>query len=141
MRVIVDTNILVSGLISEAGPPARIVDAILRGEIVPVMSDATYAELEDVLLRPRLMTFFRRKGVTPRRLLTELEQVAQFVKPKPVKVAIRDEKDRPFLELAAAKPTPDFIITGDKDFERGRYAGVPVISASLFVATVLGGRD
>lgn len=137
MRVVVDTNVLVSGLISEAGPPARIVDAILRGEIVPVMSVATHAELEGVLLRPRLLTFFRRKGVTPQRLLTELEQVAQFMKPKSVKVAIRDEKDRPFLELAAAKPAPDFIITGDKDFEHGRYVDVPVISASLFVATVL----
>ncbi len=137
MRVIVDTNVLVSGLISEAGPPARIVDAILRGELVPVMSAATYAELKDVLLRPRLTTFFRRKGVTPQRLLAELEQVAQFVKPKTVQVAIRDEKDRPFLELAATNPAPDFIITGDKDFERGRYAGVPVISASLFVTAVL----
>ncbi len=101
------------------------------------MSTATYAELQDVLSRPRLTTFFRRKGVTPRRLLAELQQVAQFMGPKTVRVAIRDEKDRPFLELAAAKPAPDFIVTGDKDFERRRYAGVPVISASLFVATVL----
>lgn len=137
MRVIVDTNVLVSGLISEAGPPARVVDAILRGEIVPVMSAATYAELQDVLSRPRLTTFFRRKGVTPHRLLVDLERVAQFVKPKPVRLAIRDEKDRPFLALAAVKPAPDFIVTGDKDFERRRYAGVPVISASLFVTTVL----
>jgi len=137
VRVIVDTNVLVSGPISEAGAPARIVDAVLRGEIIPVMSAATRAELEEVLSRPRLKMFFRRAGVTPQRLLADLERVAQFVRPKPVRMAIRDEKDRPFLEIAAAKPAPDFIITGDKDFERDRYAGVPVISASLFVATML----
>lgn len=52
MRVILDTNVLVSGLISEIGPPARIVDAVLRGEIIPVMSPATFAELEDVFHAP-----------------------------------------------------------------------------------------
>jgi hypothetical protein len=41
VRVVIDTNVLVSGLISRSGPPARIVNAVLRGEIVPVMSEAT----------------------------------------------------------------------------------------------------
>ncbi|MEK7223500.1 MAG: putative toxin-antitoxin system toxin component, PIN family [Pseudomonadota bacterium] len=54
MRVIIDTNVLVSGLISRSGPPAQIINAVLRGEIVPVMSDVTFAELEEVLHRPRL---------------------------------------------------------------------------------------
>ena len=51
---------------------------------------------------------------------------------------IRDEKDRPFIELAATIPSPEYIITGDKDFEQGNYSGVPVISASLFVQKILG---
>lgn len=137
MRVIVDTNVLVSGLISESGPPARIVDAILWGDVVPVMSAETFAELEEVLSRPRLKAVFRRADITPYRLLAALERVAHFVKPKPANIAIRDEKDRPFLELTTVKPAPDFIVTGDKDFQEARYAGVPVISASLFVETSL----
>ena len=51
MRVIVDTNIIVSGLISPTGPPGKIVDALLQGFLVPVMSQATLAELEAVLMR------------------------------------------------------------------------------------------
>ena len=137
MRVIVDTNVLVSGLISDAGAPARIVDAILNGDLVPVMSPATFAELEDVLHRPTLQAYFRRAGITPYHLLASLEQIAQFVTPRPSKTPIRDAKDRPFLELAATRPAPDFIVTGDKDFEQDRYEGVPVISASLFVEAVL----
>lgn len=65
MRVIVDTNIWVSGLISDRGAPARVVDAVLKGDIVPVMSEATFAELEDVLHRPSLQVYFRRASVTP----------------------------------------------------------------------------
>jgi hypothetical protein len=65
VRVIVDTNIWVSGLISDRGAPARVVDTVLKGEIVPVMSEATFAELEDVLHRPPLQAYFRRAAVTP----------------------------------------------------------------------------
>jgi putative PIN family toxin of toxin-antitoxin system len=137
VRVIVDTNILVSGLISDSGPPARIVDAILKGNVIPVLSLATFAELEDVLHRPHLQVYFRRAGVTPYHLLAALERVAQFVSTRPSQAPIRDNKDRPFLELAASRPAPDFIITGDKDFEQGRYENVPVISATLFVKEIL----
>ena len=132
MRVIIDTNVLVSGLLSETSAPAKIVDAIIAGKIIPLMSKATFAELEEVLHRPRLQPYFRRAEITPYQLLSTLEIIALFVKPKPSDLPIRDEGDRHFLELAASRPTPDFIVTGDKDFSEERYHGVPVISASIF---------
>lgn len=140
MRVIFDTNVLVSGLISEIGPPARIVDAVLRGEIIPVMSQATFAELEDVLHRSELQRYFRRAGVTVFQFLTVLRQVAQLVRPRASIAPIRDQKDRPFLELAASRPAADFLVTGDKDFENQRYEGIPVITASLFVEKILNAK-
>lgn len=137
MRVIVDTNILVSGLISQSGAPAKILDAILKGHIIPIMSPATFAELDEVLHRPQLQQYFRRAELSPYQLLQHLELLAQIIKPRTSRTPIRDDKDRPFLELAATRPAPDFIITGDKDFEENRYEGVPVISASLFVKAIL----
>jgi len=137
VRVIIDTNILVSGLISQSSPPAKIIDAILKGYIIPIMSPTTFAELEEVLHRPQLLQYFRRADLTPYQLLNQLELIAQIVKPRASRTPIRDNKDRPFLELAATRPAPDFIITGDKDFEENRYEGVPVISASLFVKAIL----
>ena len=138
MRVIIDTNILVSGLISEYGAPAKIVDAMLQGQIIPVMSTVTFQELEDVLLRPQLQGYFERSGVSTHEFLVNLEKVAEFIQPQPVNIFIRDEKDRPFIELASTLPQPEYIITGDKDFEHDRYSGVPVVSASLFVQKVFG---
>jgi putative PIN family toxin of toxin-antitoxin system len=137
VRVVVDTNVLVSGLLSFRGAPARIVDAILGGSVVPIVSEATFAELKDVLARPKLQRSFRRAGVSVEAFFADLARVVEFVTPQPSEVPIRDPKDRPFIELAATRPAPDFIVTGDKDFESDRYAGVPVISASAFVATVL----
>lgn len=137
MRVVIDTNVLVSGLISRSGPPARIVDAVIQGRIIPVMSEATFAELEEVLHRPRLQPFFHSARITPFQLLTVLRDVAVFAKPGRSSALIRDVADRPFLELAASRPPPDFIVTGDKDFEQDHYHHVPVISATLFAKKVL----
>ena len=53
MRVVLDTNIFVSGLLSAAGPPARIIQAVLQRRLIPVMSPETFAELEAVLRRPQ----------------------------------------------------------------------------------------
>jgi len=65
VRIMVDTNIFVSGIISKKGTPAKIIEAILEGILVPVMSEATFAELQEVLHRPRLQIYFQRAGITP----------------------------------------------------------------------------
>jgi putative PIN family toxin of toxin-antitoxin system len=137
VRVIVDTNILVSGLISAHGNPGKIVDAILDGQLIPIMSSATFEELEEVLSRSRLQKYFGHARVSIQDFLTQLKQIADFVPPKHSNLNIRDEKDLPFIDLAATIPPPEYIITGDKDFEQDRYHGVSVISASLFVKNIL----
>jgi predicted nucleic acid-binding protein len=63
--------------------------------------------------------------------------VVEWVEVKPTELQIRDPKDQPFIDLATTSPRPDFIITGDKDFEQNRYGEVPVISATLFVKVIL----
>ncbi len=52
MRVIIDTNIFFAGLISRHGHPAKILDAVMEGEIISALSRQTFQELEDVLRRP-----------------------------------------------------------------------------------------
>lgn len=53
MRVIVDTNVLVSGLISETGAPARVVDAILGGELIPVLAQFIRPRTSKMTVRDR----------------------------------------------------------------------------------------
>lgn len=111
MRVVVDTNVLVSGLLSSSGPPAKIVNAILTGTLIPVMSEATLAELEDVLFRPRLQPLFARAGLNSSLFLADMRKLAHLVKPQGAPDTIRDEADRPFLELMASRPASEFLIT------------------------------
>ena len=132
MRVILDTNVLVSGLLSAVGPPARIVQALLQRRIIPIMSAATFAELEAVVLRPKLQPAFARAGVNLEDFLTTVHAQAQFVDPVSTKLPIRDEHDRPFLDIMATPPKPQYLVTGDRDFEFSNYSGVPVLSAAEF---------
>ena len=53
MKAVLDTNVLVSGLLSHAGPPARLLDAIETGLLIPVFSEPILFEYLDVLLRPK----------------------------------------------------------------------------------------
>ena len=132
MRVVLDTNVLVSGLLSAVRPPARIVRALLQRRIIPIMSVVTFAELETVVRRPKLHPAFARAGVNLEDFLTAVHAQAQFADPVSTKLRIRDEHDRPFLDLLATLPKPQYFVTGDRDFEFSHYTGVPVISAAEF---------
>jgi putative PIN family toxin of toxin-antitoxin system len=132
VRVVLDTNIFVSGLLSAVGPPARIVQAVLQRHLIPIMSPATFAELEIVVSRPKLQPAFARAGVNLTSFLATVRAEAQFVDPHPTSTSLRDERDRPFLDLMATTPPPHYFVTGDKDFDAPQYSGVPVISAAEF---------
>ncbi len=133
MRVVLDTNILVSGLMSFTSPPALILNALRTGQIVAVISEATLAELEAVLRRPAIRRYLTRVGITPAEWLADFRVQADLVTPVTSTAPIRDECDRVFLNLLATSPQPRYFVTGDKDFDAPKYSGVPVISAADFV--------
>lgn len=138
MRVILDTNIWVSALVSRTGAPAKIVNAVLAGKLVPVFSEATFAELEDVLGRPKLKRYFDKAGFAPADFLVELRKLATFAKPRKLRnPAIRDNKDIAFVELASARSAAEFLVTGDADFTEQRYSNTRLVAASEFAKLVL----
>ena len=96
MRVVVDTNVLVSGLLSPHGPPGRIVDGLLLGELVPVFDDRILQEYTLVLARPR----FRFDPAQVAAVLDYLERAGEPVVAPPLAVELPDAGDRPFLEVA-----------------------------------------
>ena len=133
MRVVLDTNIIVSGLMSMTSPPAQILNAVRIGQVVAVMSEATFAELEHVLHRPAVQRYFTHTTITPAAFLADLRIQADLVIPVPSTAPIRDARDRVFLDLLKTEPPPQYFVTGDQDFEDSHYSGVPVISAAKFV--------
>ena len=107
MRLVVDTNVLVAGVLSPSGPPGWIVEAILSGEIEPAFNPAIRAEYEEVLRRREL-------SLKPERVTALLDVLERFglevtapLWPEP----LPDPDDAPFLAVAAAIGCP--LVTGN----------------------------
>jgi putative PIN family toxin of toxin-antitoxin system len=116
MRIVLDTNILLSALLSPQGAPARLLDAWERKKFTLVACDELIAELREVAERP----FFRaRLRASKAELLAAgLRDFSFFVETNsirdmPSQAVAPDPKDSYLLALAEAGRA-EFLVTGDK---------------------------
>ncbi|MCX7564131.1 putative toxin-antitoxin system toxin component, PIN family [Xanthomonadaceae bacterium XH05] len=114
LRVVVDTNVWISSALSASGAPALVARQVLETRR-PVFSEATFAELESRLWRPK---FDRYLGIELRqRILHDLGAVADWVE-IPSDLAqqtwSRDPDDDHFIRAALAAHAP-LLVTGDAD--------------------------
>ncbi len=139
LRVVLDTNVLLSGIAYPSSVPGKIMTAWRHGSINVLLSPYILDELRRVL--PRLA---HRHGLT----LAEIEDLvdvlsiqAEVIEPLPsVEPDLRDVADQPVLGtlLAALKTSgSDYLITGDKDLLAiaERY---PIVTPAKFWATHAG---
>lgn len=125
MRIVLDTNVLVSGLISPFGPPARVLEMILTGDLTLVFDDRILAEYRQVLARER----FGLNADDVADLLRYFEAAGEHVTARPAFVTLPDPDDLSFLEVALAARV-DALITGNTRYyphelsgHRGAFSG------------------
>jgi uncharacterized protein len=111
MRLILDTNILLSAFLSPLGAPAKLLDAWERKTFTLVACDAVIAELSDVAGRP----FFRARlrASAAELLAAGLRDFSFFCQNLPSCPIAPDPKDSYLLALAEASQA-EFLVTGDK---------------------------
>jgi len=110
MRLILDTNILLSALLSPLGAPAKLLDAWERKTFTLVACDALIAELRDVAGRP----FFRARlrSSVAELLAAGLRDFSFFCRDLPSGPSKPDPKDSYRLALAEASQA-EFLVTAD----------------------------
>jgi putative PIN family toxin of toxin-antitoxin system len=106
-RAVIDTNVLVSGLLRPDNPPGRILDMVLAGELQPVFDDRILREYRQVLRRPRF--HFHEGAVMD--LMDYLEHFGWLLAAPGLAVRLPDPKDLMFLEVAAKSLS--LLITGN----------------------------
>ncbi len=113
LRVVLDTNVLVSALLFSGGPLGRLRTAWQAGVFVPLASTATAQELVRVLTYPK----FRLDSAAQQELIADYLPWAAVVDvpdPPPPVPACRDRHDLPFLHLAVAGKA-GVLVSGDAD--------------------------
>ena len=137
---IVDTNVVVSGLIGTgSGPPARILRAVLGGDLPYLMSSDLLGEYSTVLRRPNLVRSHGRTNEEIDRLLADLVANAMWRDPVVSDIA-PDAGDSHLWDLLASFPQ-SLLVTGDRLLIENPPSGGSVISARRFADTFLSSEE
>ena len=130
MNVVLDTNVLVAGLLSPFGPCGEIVRMVSSGELTLALDARILTEYQDVLARPKF--HFDHDKITV--LLDFIEHCGLIVAASPLTQPLPDADDEPFLEVAIAAQAVCLITGNQVHFPSGSCQGMVVLSPSDFLA-------
>jgi len=132
-RAVIDTNILISGVISPHGCPRAILEHWHDQDFVLVISQAQMAEVEQVMEYPHLLARLRVYNHDRTRLLHALQSYAETVMVETVEPVCRDPDDDLILASAVAGKA-DYLVSGDKDLlVLEKHRGVRIVTAAQFL--------
>lgn len=135
VRVVLDTNVVLSALVFRGGAAGLVRQAWQRGRVLPLASTATVQELVRVLGYPK----FRLSKAEQDELLADYLPYAETVRipqPPPAVPDCRDVWDLPFMHLAVAGKA-QVLVSGDRDLlaisaEFERVSRYPIVSLDAF---------
>jgi putative PIN family toxin of toxin-antitoxin system len=129
MKIVLDTNVLVAGLLSPFGPCADIVRMASSGELTLCLDARILSEYNEVLRRPKFA--FEEDSVVA--LLDYLEYRGQTVAASPLSHSLPDPDDEPFLEVACSCGA-EYLVTGNAaHFPAALCQGINVVSPAEFL--------
>lgn len=130
MRFVIDTNLLVSAVISN-GLPRQLLDAARAGDFELCTSEVLLAELLDVIGRGQFANRLAQAEQTPQGIVGDLRRLAIVVTPTHVPRVVPTDPDDDHVLAAALAGAADLIASGD-----GRdllplvsYEGIPIVTA------------
>ena len=129
MDIVIDTNVLVAGLLSPFGACGEIVRMISAGDLTLSFDARILSEYEEVLRRPRF-------GFEAEKVAAILDYIVyrgRAVAPSPLSHSLPDLDDEPFLEVTLASQAACLVTGNQKHFPAERCQGVKVFSPNEFL--------
>jgi putative PIN family toxin of toxin-antitoxin system len=130
VRILLDTNLLVSGILS-AGVPRQLLDAARAGRFDLCTSDHLLDELQRVLGYAKLASRLERAGLNPSALVADLRRLAIVAVPVHVPRVVPTDADDDQVLAAAVAARAELIVTGDaRDLlPLCSHEGIPIVTA------------
>ena len=129
MDIVIDTNVLVAGLLSPFGACGKIVRMVSAGELILSFDARILSEYNEVLRRPKF-------GFEEEKIAAFLDYIVyrgRAVAPFPLSYSLPDPDDEPFLEVALASHAVCLITGNQKHFPAERCQDAKVISPDEFL--------
>lgn len=120
IRAVIDTNVLVSALLTSNGAPAKVLNHVILGNVVVCYDSNIISEYREVLARPKFN--FDQKLV--RRIIDFIELNGISIVPQSLSIEFEDEDDKIFYEVAMSSDAN--LVTGNKKhFPKDRIVVTP----------------
>ena len=136
IRVVVDTNILVSALLKPDSLPAAVLMLALFGRFQLSLSEPIFAEYEEVIRRPQ----FRLSPEVIDGTLRSIRKIGHWVKPVPSITECVDPDDDMFLECAQAAAA-DYVVTGNERHFPESWKKTAVVNARQSIEIFVKARE
>jgi uncharacterized protein len=134
IKVVLDTNVLISALLKEGSPPAMIVSLLRKKQFLLCLTQEIIEEYKAVLERKRFSDLRKRKAKEIAELFAQIEREAFWVTPKMAgDVTVRDPDDAKFVQTAL-DARADFLVTGNtKHFPLKKFRNTQVVTPREFM--------
>lgn len=127
MKIVIDTNIVVSGIVF-GGKPERLLRLAIKNDVEMCISSKILAEYDEIIARLSAKYPNRPKSIT----LKDLIDSASIVSPTQTVTVCRDNDDNKFIECALAGKCL-YIVSGDADLlDLKAYAGIEIVTVAEF---------
>ena len=128
-KIVLDTNVFISGVLFN-GNCRIILNEVIEGKLKLFISEKILIEVADVLSRKK----FDFPPEIIRHIITEIEQISEFVSPKIEHKIISKDPDDNMIIDCAVESTADYIISGDNHLlEIKSYKNIKIISPRDFL--------
>ena len=129
MRIVLDTNVLVAGMLTPFGTCGEIVRMLTSGDITLCVDARVLFEYQDVLRRPEFGIDAGKIGV----VMEYVKSTSESSPTSPLPQSLPDPDDEPFLEIALSA-SADCLVTGNpKHFPANYRSGLKVLSPRQFI--------
>jgi len=133
MRIVLDVNVWISGLLWQ-GVPRQVIDLARSGAVTIFVSEPILSELAEVLARVKFQSKMRSLSITSQDLIYLVRQLSQICVPITVNVPnLRDPDDAVILGTAIAAKAM-LVVSGDLDLlVLEEFAGIPILTPADFL--------
>lgn len=129
MKIVIDTNILVSGLLTPYGANGEIVRLVSAGALIVQYDSRIFLEYQDVLSRSKFQFDMQKVNA----FLDYLKQNGQVLSGTPLQKRLPDPEAEPFLEIAIAGQATCLITGNTKHFPKAFRQKIKIFSPSEFI--------
>jgi len=140
MRIVLDTNVLISSILSPESTSAQIIKRVLDGTVDMVLSPDILEETNRVLRYPKLVKLLKKNGIVLKEVNNFIEKMSKtaVITPGKLKIsAIKDDRSDNAILSCAVEGEADFIISVDHHLtDLKEFQGIPIVNPATFAAII-----